>query len=1068
MDFPRSPLYRKEVEMKKRISLLLALLVLFTSFPFYSFAENPNKAILDGGKDEKAPVESIDKKEVQAKEKSEKTLEKPEEKIQLSQEIVETGVKAPQGGESEDVKAAKTAVEALENLESKDKKKILKAVNTAKELVAKLEEGSVKADLEARILANDVVTPKKISISWTLDGNTQTRTLFGDNPTEKAKLAYQVFEDDAPVVENLKDLEADVQMANPNVNVEVTRDNDESSNIVFFFYKVTSKDQKKVFEFKIVVSVKNPDRSLDEVINQSIKNITDYYSGSSDDWAAMSLSFLGHQDKVDEVALITAAQKIVKEKTSSTDLERVTISLTALGYNVQKFPLADGSVVNIIEEIAKYERGKYGDGLGTLNGYIFALIAYDCGQYPIPQESTWTREKVIDYILKNQLSDGGWNLNNEGVSDVDITAMAIQALAPYYNKQAKVKTAVDTALDKLSDMQTETGDHAGAYEAWGAGPNANSTAMVILALQNLGLDSHTDPKFIKNGKSVLDGLLSFKTADDYFGYTDNFQLNGKAMEQAYQALIAYREKKNIYLFSKPTKSFASVVTPTRLEILSYPKMEYFVGEALDKTGLQAKVYFSDGTSKLVGPESIYLQGFDTETSGEKLVKAIYSGLETSFYILVKDREDPINPEDPTKPEEPEEKNLAYVSVIVPPGPRVHTNGWVMKAKTAYKIIPGKDTAFSILQKTGLSYNYNYHKIYKGVYVNTIEGLSEFDGGPYSGWMYRVNGVFPNHSASLHPIHPGDYVEWLYTRDLGKDVGGYVEGVENDDGTGIKAIYVTVRNTEGGMISPSGRVKVSKTAPVTLTFKADPGYVLADVLINGRSIGIVDSYTLTVENVKDKDVITATFKKLDQLSEEEKKEIEEKKKLGVQEIIRNKYYTDVDDHWAEKAIDYVTEKGYFKGIGSKKFGPNTPMTRGMMITILGRMDGVKDHPTKTSFKDVKEADFCAAHVQWALENKVAEGTGKGQFEPNRKITREEMAKMMNDYLTYKKVDLKKNQKTGMKDQEQIAEWAKDAVEKMNRSGILKGTPEGNFKPKDLSTRAEVATVLYRMDTGKENK
>ena len=174
---------------------------------------------------------------------------------------------------------------------------------------------------------------------------------------------------------------------------------------------------------------------------------------------------------------------------------------------------------------------------------------------------------------------------------------------------------------------------------------------------------------------------------------------------------------------------------------------------------------------------------------------------------------------------------------------------------------------------------------------------------------------------------------------------------------------------------------------------------------------------------------------------------------------------MDGHWAEKAIDYVTEKGYFKGIGSKKFGPNIPMTRGMMITILGRMDGVKDHPTKTNFKDVKEADFYAAHVQWALENKIAEGTGQGQFEPNRKITREEMAKMMNDYRTYKKVDLKKSQKAGLKDQGQIAGWARESIAKMYQAGILNGTPEGNFKPKDLSTRAEVATVLYQMDTNK---
>lgn len=1049
--------------MKKQVSLILALLVLFTSVPFHSFAENQDKAVLTGAKNENTLVESSEKTETQAKVKTEKNLDRREEKLEVAQEKIASGVQSPQE-ETEDVKAAREAVEALENLESKDKNEILTAVNTAKKLVAKLEDEPVKADLEARILANDVVTPKKISISWTLDGNQHTRTLFGDNPTEKATLAYQVFEDDAPVVENLKDLQADVQMANPTAQVEVTRNNDEESNTVFFFYTVTSNDKKKVLKFiRVIVPVKNPDRNLNTVINQSIETITKYYSGSSNDWAAMSLSSLGHQDKVDQVALITAAQKTVKEKISSTDLERVTISLTALGYDVQNFPLADGKVVNIIEEIAKYEKGQYGDGLGTLNGYIFALIAYDCGQYSIPEGSKWKRQVVIDYILDNQLSDGGWNLNNDGVSDVDITAMAIQALAPYYG-QAKVKTAVDRALDKLSDMQTRTGDHAGAYNGWGAGPNANSTAMVILALQNLGLDSHTDPRFIKNGKSVLDGLLSFKTANDYFGYTNNFELNDKAMEQAYQALIAYRDKKNIYLFPKPTKSFASVVTPTRLELLHYPKREYFVGEALDKTDLQARVYFSDGTSKVVGPESIYLQGFDTETSGRKLVKAVYLGLETSFYIMVRDRELPPVPGDPLNPDQ-QPKNTAYVSVIVPPGPRIHTNGWTMKAKTAYQIIPGKDTAFSILQKTGLSYNYNYHKIYKGVYVNTIEGLSEFDGGPYSGWMYRVNGVFPNHSSSLHPIKSGDYVEWIYTRDLGKDIGGYVEGIEDDDGTGIKPVFVTVRNSQGGMINPSGRVKVTKTVPVTLTFKPDPGYVLTGVFIDRRNIGIVDSYTLTVDNVKDKDIITATFKKLDELTETEKKEILEKKKLSGQENVRNKHYTDVDGHWAEKAIDYVTEKGYFYGIGNKKFGPNTHMTRGMMITILGRMDGVKDHPTNTSFKDIKASDFYAAHVEWALKNKISQGTGSGYFEPNRKISREEMAKMMDDYLTYKKVTLKKSQKAGLKDQGQIAVWARESIEKMYLAGILNGTPEGNFKPKDLSTRAEVATVLYRMDTSK---
>lgn len=63
------------------------------------------------------------------------------------------------------------------------------------------------------------------------------------------------------------------------------------------------------------------------------------------------------------------------------------------------------------------------------------------------------------------------------------------------------------------------------------------------------------------------------------------------------------------------------------------------------------------------------------------------------------------------------------------------------------------------------------------YVKGIDNLYEFDEGPESGWLYRVNGVFPDRSAGIWPAEAGDVIEWLYTRDLGRDVGGYVEGVD---------------------------------------------------------------------------------------------------------------------------------------------------------------------------------------------------------------------------------------------------------------------------------------------------
>ena len=82
-----------------------------------------------------------------------------------------------------------------------------------------------------------------------------------------------------------------------------------------------------------------------------------------------------------------------------------------------------------------------------------------------------------------------------------------------------------------------------------------------------------------------------------------------------------------------------------------------------------------------------------------------------------------------------------------------------------------DNVFSLLQRTGLSIRYSGHSEYAGVYVEAINGFGEFDDGPLSGWMYKVNGIFPEYSSSLYTLNDGDEVEWLYTRNLGADIGG---------------------------------------------------------------------------------------------------------------------------------------------------------------------------------------------------------------------------------------------------------------------------------------------------------
>ena len=119
-------------------------------------------------------------------------------------------------------------------------------------------------------------------------------------------------------------------------------------------------------------------------------------------------------------------------------------------------------------------------------------------------------------------------------ADPDMTGMALQSLAPYYESNAQVKKAVDKALEALSAMQQEDGSYASID-----GPSSESIAQVIVALTALGIDPEEDQRFIKNGNSVLDALLDYYVEGGGFRHTLDGELDGMATEQGYYALTAY-------------------------------------------------------------------------------------------------------------------------------------------------------------------------------------------------------------------------------------------------------------------------------------------------------------------------------------------------------------------------------------------------------------------------------------------------------------------------------------------------------------------------------------------------
>lgn len=253
------------------------------------------------------------------------------------------------------------------------------------------------------------------------------------------------------------------------------------------------------------------------------------------EWAVIGLSRAGLLSDAVAQSYEQAAEDYVKQAGSvrlhhakSTENSRTILGLTAAGY--------DAANVAGVDLTAGLTDMAYLRAQGT-NGPIWALIALDCHGYDIPQcadgEEQVTREGLVAEILSYQCSDGGWALMGDE-SDVDMTAMALTALAPYKD-DVEVKAAVDAALAYLSDAQQDDG----GFMGWGTA-NSESCAQVIVALTALGIDPAADSRFVKNGASPLDGLCAFACEGGGFCHSnEQAEPDGMATEQGFYALAAY-------------------------------------------------------------------------------------------------------------------------------------------------------------------------------------------------------------------------------------------------------------------------------------------------------------------------------------------------------------------------------------------------------------------------------------------------------------------------------------------------------------------------------------------------
>lgn len=317
----------------------------------------------------------------------------------------------------------------------------------------------------------------------------------------------------------------------------------------------------------------------------------------------------------------------------------------------------------------------------------------------------------------------------------------------------------------------------------------------------------------------------------------------------------------------------------------------------------------------------------------------------------------------------------------------------------------------------------------------------------------------------------------------------------------KTVYIDATAGGGGSISPSGRVSVVEGGSKSFTITPNNGYSILDVKVDGKSVGAVSSYTFS--SVKSNASITAIFQE------------------GV-----NTPFTDVaSSKWYAPAVGYAYERGLFSGVNATTFSPDLSMTRGMFITVTGRMAKVpstlthgvgiitggnvnirknastdsavlatcsKYQPVQivgssgnwykvqhsgvtgyvrndlikaysNQFTDLKATAYYTPYIEWAYLMGIVNGTSKNAFSPNANITREQMCVILYQYTKIYGIKLPVNAEVqSFQDDKNISTWAKEAVSVLQRAGIISGVGNNKFEPKGTASRAQVAQIFQNLD------
>lgn len=282
---------------------------------------------------------------------------------------------------------------------------------------------------------------------------------------------------------------------------------------------------------------------------------------------------------------------------------------------------------------------------------------------------------------------------------------------------------------------------------------------------------------------------------------------------------------------------------------------------------------------------------------------------------------------------------------------------------------------------------------------------------------------------------------------GEQSGDMNSGDDNSESSGSSGSssysISIVKETENGTIELS-KTHASKGSKVTLTVSAKEGYELEKILVKDKNEEEIiltknDDGTYSFEMPASKVLVEASFKI----------------KVSFKDI--------KSDDWYYEAVKALVEKGAIKGISEDEFAPEEKLTRGMLVTMIHRLEKEAKASKKATFKDVDEKAYYADAVNWAYENKIIMGYSEETFGAEDSITREQVALILYRYAKYldEKIETK-DVELKFEDSKEISDYAKEAINWAVESKIMLGRSEKVLAPKGIATRAEASVLLIRLE------